>query len=142
MLDVSQPRVALADTNVFVALFAGPSHSSHEASLGLFGRVAEGDLSLIVTPVIVAELVYACETVLRWSRPVISNRLASLLGADGLSLREPLAVLTALELYGRTSKLDFADAYLAGAALTDGPPTVASFDRDFDIIEGVQRVAA
>lgn len=135
-------RSALADTNIFVALVAGPAHPLHEAALGLFRRVAEGSLTLIVTPVVVAELVYACESVLRWSRAAIADRLSALLRADGLTVREQTALIAALDLYRRGRKLDFPDAYLAGTALTDGPPAVASLDRDFDTIDGLVRVAA
>ena len=48
----------------------------------------------------------------------------------------------ALDLYGRTERLDFGDAYLAARAELEGPPVVASFDRDFDRIEGIRRIAS
>lgn len=135
-------QTAYADTNIFVALLAGPAHPLHEGALGLFRRVAEGRLRLIVTPVVVAELVYAGKSVLGWTRPMIASRLAALLRADGLTVREPAAIVAALDLYGRRRRLDFPDAYLAGISLSDGPPAVASLDRDFDAIDGLQRVAA
>lgn len=136
------PQAAFGDTNIFVALLAGPGHTLHEAALGLFRRVAEGNLTLIVTPIVVAEVVYACGSVLGLNRAAIAERLPALLRADGLTLREPAAVIAALELYGRHRTLDFPDAYLAAKALTEGPPAVASFDRDFDAIDGLDRVAA
>lgn len=142
MAEDQRPQSAFADTNIFVALMAGPSHPLHEPVLGLFRRVAGGDLVLIVTPIVVAELVYACESVLRWSRIRIADRLSALLQADGLTIRESAALIAALGLYGGHRKLDFADAYLAGCALTAGPPAVASLDRDFDSIEGLNRIAA
>jgi predicted nucleic acid-binding protein len=134
VIDSEPGRVALADTNVFVALLAGPPHPLHEQSLDLFRRVADGRLTLIVTPVIVAELVYACRSVLGWSRTVTADRLARLLRADGL--------IRTLELFGRHRRLDLPDAYLAATALTLGPAVVASFDRDYDAIVGLQRTAA
>lgn len=142
MTERDRPQLALADTNVFVALLAGPVHPLHEAALALFRRVADGKLRLVVTPIVVAELVYACESVLHWSRPAIAERLSSLLRAEGLSVREPAPLQAAFELFGTRRKLDFADAYLAGTALTEGPAGVASFDRDYDAIEGLTRVAA
>ncbi len=139
----SEPgRVALADTNVFVALLAGPPHPLHEQSLDLFRRVADGRLTLIVTPVIVAELVYACRSVLGWSRTVTADRLARLLRADGLTVREQAVLIRTLELFGRHRRLDLPDAYLAATALTLGPAVVASFDRDYDAIVGLVRTAA
>ena len=133
--------IALADTNVFVALLSGPSHALHESALELFRRVAEGGVVLLVTPVIVAELVYACQTILRWDRGAVASHLTSLLNADGLQVREGDALVRALELFGMRPALDFPDAYLAASALTDGPPMIASFDRDFDAVTGLQRIA-
>lgn len=97
---------------------------------------------LVVRHVIVAELVYVAAALLRWSRPQTVARLRDLLEADGLQVPERPALARALELYGERRRLDFADAYLAGLALEVGPPAIASFDRAFDGIEGVRRVAA
>ncbi len=134
--------VGYADTNLFYSLLAGPSHPFHERSLDIFRRVAEGQLSLIVMPVIVAELVYTTTGALKWSRAQASTRLASMLESDGLTVRELSVVLDALRLYGQHRRLDFADAYLAASASRAGPAVVVSFDRDFDGIEGVTRTAA
>ena len=48
---------------MFVALLAGPTHALHGPALSLFRRVAEGTLRLIVTPIVVAELVYVTRDV-------------------------------------------------------------------------------
>jgi predicted nucleic acid-binding protein len=137
-----RPDLAYADTNLFVALLAGPEHPLHEPALGVFRRVADGELGLIVTPIVVAELVYVAQSLLVWNRKTSAERLGSLLAAEGLVLSEGATLFRALELYGARSKLDFADAYLAAVALEIGPPTVASFDRDLDDIEGVRRLSA
>lgn len=137
-----RPDLAYVDTNLFVALLAGVAHPLHDRALSVFRRVADGELALIVTPVVLAELVYVARSVLGWTRRVAATRIGSLLEADGLVLTERAALLRALELYGASTKLDFADAYLSGAALEAGPPVVASFDSDFDAVEGVRRISA
>jgi len=134
--------VAYADTNLFVALVAGPEHPLHDRSIGLFRRVAEDGLRLIVTPVVVAELVYVFGSRLGWSRRSIAERLGALLEADGLVLIGGPTLFRALRLYGEGSRLEFAGAYLAAAALEIGPAVVASFDSDFDSIEGITHIAA
>lgn len=133
---------AYADTNLFIALLVGPSHPLHESALSIFRRVAGGELVLIVTPVIVAELVYVGRSVLRWTREVAADRLGALLSADGLVLVEASTVMGALRLFGKHPRLDFADAYLAAAALEVGPAAVASFDTGLDTVEGVRRISA
>lgn len=135
------PDVAWADTNLFVALFADQTHPLHDRALGIFQRVANGALRLIVTPVVVAELVYVAESLFDWRRSTTARRLGELLLAEGLEIREAEALGRAFDLYAAHSRLDFADAYLAGSALTVGPPSVASLDRDFDRVTGVRRVS-
>ena len=139
---VRRPDLAYADTNLLVALFAGPGHPLHEPALDLFRRVADGELGLIVTPIVVAELVYVTRSLLGWTRALTAQRLGSLLEADGLVLAGGPTLVRAFELFGERSTLDFADAYLAAAALEVGPPAVASFDADLDAVEGVRRVSA
>ena len=135
-------QTALADTNVFIALLAGEGHPLHERALNIFRRVAEGELVLIVMPVIVAELVYAAGPVLGWTRAETVSRVSGLLQADGLAVRESAVLLSALELLARRPKMDFPDAYLAAAGLQGEPAVVASFDSDFDGIAGLERLAA
>jgi predicted nucleic acid-binding protein len=125
-----------------VALLVGPAHPLHDAALGLFRRVADGRLGLIVTPVVVAELVYVTRALLDWTRGATATHLSSLLDADGLIVTETTVVLRALQVYRERSKLDFADAYLVAAALEAGPAAVASFDSDFAAIEGLRRISA
>jgi predicted nucleic acid-binding protein len=137
-----RPDLAYADTNLFVALLAGPGHPPHEQALGVFRRVADGGLGLIVTPIVVAELVYIARSLFGWTRPVTAQRLGALLEADGLVLTEGSVLVRALRLLGERSRLDFADAYLAALALEVGPPAVASFDADLDTVEGVRRISA
>ena len=133
---------AYADTNLFVALLVGSGHPLHDAAIGVFRRVADRELALIVTPIVVAELVYVARSLLRWTRKATSARLGALLEAERLVLIEGRTLKLALQLYADLSKLDFADAYLAAAALEIGPPVVASFDSDLDLVEGVRRITA
>lgn len=137
-----QPDVAYGDTNLFVALLVGTDHPLHDRALAVFLRVAGAELVLIVTPVVLAELVYVARSVLGWTRRVAAERIGSLIEADGLLLTEPATLRRAVALYGSSAKLDFADAYLSAAALEAGPPVVASFDSDFDAVEGIRRISA
>ena len=105
--------MAYANTNVFIALLVGTSHPLHEPVLSIFRRVASGELVLLVTPIIVAELVYVGRSLLRWTRRTAADRLGELLSADGLAVAEGPTIQRALRLYGDRPKLDFADAYPA-----------------------------
>jgi uncharacterized protein len=134
--------LAWADANPFVSLIVGPGHSTHERALALFREVAEGRLTLLLTPVVLLEIVHVLELRYRRPRARIADELAGILQADGLVVTEKDVLVAALGLFGGDGDLDFADAYLAASALLVGPPNVASFDRDFDRIEGIRRVAS
>lgn len=142
MSPARRPDVAWADTNLFVSLFAEATHPLHERALDIFRRVADGSLRLIVMPTVVAELVYVAESLFAWHRRTVASRLGGLITAEGLEVRESAVLASALDLYGRVSRLDFVDAYLAGCALTSGPPAVASLDRDFDRVPGIRRISS
>jgi predicted nucleic acid-binding protein len=124
-----------------VGLLAGPEHPLHGSALEVFRRVADGALGLIVTPIVVAELVYVMRSLFAWTRRSAAERLGSLLEADGLTIAERTVIVRALQLYQEHSRLHFADAYLAAIALQVGPATVASFDADFDTVEGIRRIS-
>ena len=133
--------MAYADTNLFVGLLAGPDHALHDPALEVFRRVADGALRLIVTPIVVAELVYVTSSLFTWTRSATAERLGSLLEADGLAITERNVIEQALQLYREHSRLDFADAYLAAIALEVGPAAVASFDSDLDSVTGIRRIS-
>ena len=124
-----------------MGLLAGPDHALHDSALEIFRRVADGALRLIVTPIVVAELVYVTRSLFAWTRRSTAERLGSLLEADGLAVTERTVIERALQLYRAHPRLDFADAYLAAIALEVGPAAVASFDTDFDGVEGVRRIS-
>ncbi len=138
----SRPQLAWADANLFVALLAGPEHSDHSAALDLFRSVAEGRIGLIVTPLVIAEVAFVMWRRMGHDRATVAAELSSLAAADGLVVLERSIIERALEIHGRTGGLDIVDAYLAARAELEGPPVVASFDRDFDRIEGIRRIAS
>lgn len=138
----SRADLAWADANPFIALIVGPDDTTHERAVALFREVAVGRLTLIVTPLIVDEIVQILSRRFGRERSEIARELSGVLTADGLLVAEREVLLFALDLYGRRGRLDFADAYLSASATVVGPPIVASFDRDFDRIEGIRRIAS
>ena len=85
---------------------------------------------------------YVGRALFRWKRAVLADRLGELLSADGLALAEGASVLHALRLFREQSVLDFADAYLAAAALEAGAAGVASLDAGLDKVGGIRRISS
>lgn len=132
---------AYADSNLLLALFAEAEHPSHAAATALFARVVRRELRLIVTPVVVAEVVWAARRTFGWSPAQAATVLRDALEADGLDVIERASVFAALDLQITEPQLDFVDAYLAAIARTLGPAVIASFDRDFDRVTGIERIS-
>ena len=126
---------AVLDTNVLVRhLTADPPEQALRATAFLAG--AE---ELLLSDIVVAELVYALETVYRVERGRLADLLRAVIAFPAIVVLDELLLLRALELYERES-LDFITAYLASSAERSGIGAVVSFYRSLERIESVQLV--
>jgi len=126
---------AVLDTNVLVRhLTADPPEQAARATSFLAG--AE---ELILPDIVVAELVYALETVYRVERRQVAELVRAAIAFPAIVVLDEVLLLRALELYERES-LDFVTAYLAAGAERSGVGAVASFYRSLDRVESVERV--
>lgn len=126
---------AILDTNVLVRhLTADPPDQAARATAFLAG--AE---ELLLTDIVVAELVYALETVYRVERARVAELLRAVIAFPAIVVLDEALLLRALELYER-EKLDFVTSYLAARAERSGIGAVASFYRSLERIESVKLV--
>jgi predicted nucleic-acid-binding protein len=129
------------DTNILVRLFTQDDPEKSERCAELFQRANQGDIELATSEAVIAETVFVLSSPRLYAMPraEIALLLGSLLGANRLFLDHKSAVLSALELYGH-SNLHFVDclgvAHARRAAL---PHTIYSYDRDLDLVPGIQR---
>jgi len=133
---------AYADTNLLVAFLAGHEHPFYAAAVGIMERMDRGEIRLVVTAIVVAEVIWSARSALGRSRSETAGILLDVLASDGIEVPERAVVRRALELQVALPRLDLADAYLAASALLVGPATIASFDADLDAIDGVERLIA
>ncbi len=94
-------------------------------------RSAEaGDVLLVLSPLVVAEIVWVLKSFYRRSFRDIAEVVVPLLSADGLEVEDRELLIRAIEL-ARDKNVDFADAVLALEAARDGE-VVCTFDaKDF-----------
>lgn len=135
-------RNAYADANLIIAFLAGRQHPFHVAAVAMMERMDRGEVRLIVTPIVVAEVIWSAPSALGRPRGEAAALLLDVLESDGFEVLERAVVRRALEFLVAHPRLDLADAYLAARALTIGPPTIVSFDVDLDAIGGVERLVA
>jgi predicted nucleic acid-binding protein len=118
-----------ADANVLLRFLTDDPPELAERSARLLERAEQGELALRIHPIVVAEMVWVLESFYGYSKEDISSALVPLLSNHGLKVEGARIVVRALEVMAEAN-VDFADALLAGVALSRGEG-VASFDRDF-----------
>ena len=100
-----------------------------ERAARLANQAEQGEITLKVAPIVVAEVVWVLISFYGYSRKQVAEVLIALLTADGIVLEETEQVIAALDRMVSLS-IDFIDAYLAELARRENE-AVASFDRDF-----------
>lgn len=124
----------LLDTNVLVRHLTGRPADQARRATALLMR----DQRLKVPSLVLAELVYVLESVYDLTRPEVATLARSVLAHRPVVAPEHDVLVRALALY-EAAGVHFAEAYLAALA-ERGEGMVASFDRDLDRIESIQRI--
>ncbi len=127
----------LVDANVLLRHLTGQPPAMARRAAEIMRAAEEGRISLVLTPLTLAECVWVLETSYRKPREAMADALLALLEAPGIIAREKEVVVTALSYYRNNPRPDFADAYLASVATRAGPPRIASFDERLRRIPGL-----
>jgi predicted nucleic acid-binding protein len=128
----------LVDTNVLVRFFTGDPPDLAAKARKLVARADEGQLVLLVLPRVLAETFYTLESFYEMERKLVASRLSAFLQSRGIEAIESARVLDALRRCEQRGT-HFADAYIAASAAELKHP-IASFDRDFDKFNDVERI--
>jgi len=128
----------LLDTNVLVRFLTNDDPRKADRCEELFRRAGEGEMTLRLSDVCLAELVWTLESYYRLSRRDIAAKITAVLNTDGFEVEDETVWLDAMRRYAE-SKVDLIDAYHAAQAAQANWP-VCSYDRDFDQFHDVQRV--
>lgn len=116
------------NANVLLRLITGDPPELAQRALKLVERAELGEVTLRLSPLVVAEMVWVLGSFYRYSRSQIAEVLLPLVTAKGVGL-EDAQVVAALDRMA-TANVDFIDAFLAETVRREGG-AVASFDRDF-----------
>jgi len=119
----------LLDTNVIIYCLAreqilqNPRTAHLKARLEALDRVLDEATTaghrLLVTPAVVAEVLYILEGVYGYTAAQAAAALLQFVRAPEVDVEDEEAVLTGLQLYSR-GHLDFVDGYLAARATEEG----------------------
>ena len=130
---------AFIDANVILRYFTKDPPEMAEAAFKTFSAAQEGLILLVLAPITVAEVVWVLESFYGYAKFQIAETISQFLRSDGLEVIDQELLIHALSLY-HEKNIDFADALLAGFALSQGVMQVYSFDNHFGRIPGILRL--
>jgi len=114
------------DANVLLRFLTGEPESLAQRAARLIRRAEAGEVLLVLSPLVVAEMVWVLKSFYRRSAGEIAEVLIPLFASDGLEVKDREILVGALEL-ARDKNVDFVDAVLALESVRD-QETVCSFD--------------
>ena len=116
-----------ADTNLFLRHLE-QDHSEHTAAARrILQRVQNGELILITTPMVMAELVWTLTSFYKRNKQTVMDWLLAITNTPGIVVEERDRVIQAL-VWFEEKNVDFIDAYHAAWLLEQDFDTVISFD--------------
>ena len=130
---------AWLDTNVIVRFLTKDPAPLAQRADRLLARAQAGNITLRLTPIIVAEIVWVLRTIYRREPDEIAAGLSALLKADGITTEQRDTLLEALDLMV-AANVAFPDAYVAVSARQADEP-VCTFDAGFKRL-GVELLAS
>ena len=117
------------DANVLLRLLTNQPPALARKAQSLMRRAAEGELLLVISVVVLAEVVWVLRSRYYGYKPTrIASELQDLVTADGISMEGGDDVVEALALMA-DHNVDVAEAYLAAVAVRRQEP-VATLDAD------------
>jgi predicted nucleic-acid-binding protein len=114
------------DANVILRFLTKDPPEMAERSARLMAEAERGEVSLYITPLVLAEVISVLESFYRYSMTAITHVIISLVSAPGIDVDNRELIIRAVEL-ARDRNVDFADANLALQAAGRGE-TVCTFD--------------
>lgn len=116
------------DTNIFIRFLANDHPDKAERVLSLLERAVKGEVVLVTSLMVIAEIVWTLESFYGLSKAEIAPRIESILTTPNLRCPESETILQALDLYA-AKNIDFIDAYHAFLLKKSGLPTIVTYDR-------------
>jgi len=135
--DKGRKRETFIDTNLLLRYLRNDLPEQADAVEVLLKRAAAGNVSLVTNVMVIAELVWTCESFYKLSKQEIRDKVVMILNTPGLRVENHDLLLQAALLYA-DQNVDFIDAYNGCWAEDQKIPLVYSFDqRHYRRIPGI-----
>jgi len=129
------------DANMFLRYLTRDDPAKAERVKDLLERAQRGEVTLLCTETIIAELVFMLSSprIYRLPRQQIRTLLLPIVTLKGLRLPNRRVFRRALDLYA-TTNMDFVDALAIAHMERTKVGEIYSYDEHFDLVEGIHRV--
>jgi uncharacterized protein len=119
---------AFIDTNLFLRYLTNDIPEKANCVEALLQRAAAGELVLVTTSLVIAEIVWTLTSFYGLSREPIRDRVLAILNTPGLEIAESDLLIEAATNYA-AKNVDFIDAYNVAWMLQQQISTAYTFDR-------------
>lgn len=128
------------DSNILLRHLTKDDPERGQACFTLIQAIERGELSVWTSDLVIAEVVFvlANKNTYHLGRETIRDLLLPLIGLPGIKLARKRLYQRVFELY-TTSPIDYIDAYHVALMERLGTTEILSYDRHFDLVEGIQR---
>jgi len=126
------------DTNVFLRFFLNDHKTQSPAARKMFNEAKKRKVNLVTNCLIIAEIIFTLDSVYKFPKREIIEKIQAVLLFDGLEILEKNILLQAISFYEKKN-IDFIDAFVA-AFVIKNKMGVCSFDHDYDKIKEIKRI--
>ncbi|CAG0993863.1 hypothetical protein ARNL5_03464 [Anaerolineae bacterium] len=116
------------DTNLFIRYLTNDDPAKADRVEKLLDDAARGDVSLVTTEMVMAEVVWVLESAYGLKNIDVAHLIRGILATPGLEIINGHLVSRGLEFY-ETHTIDFIDGYIAAVMERQGITELFSFDR-------------
>ena len=131
-------ETTFVDTNIFLRYLTKDDPSTYEKCREMFKRAMKGEIAIITSGMVIAELVWTLLSFYRVPKAEVIEKVSVIVGTKNLTIPERHIVADALVLYAR-KHIDFIDAYNAVFMRYHDLREIYSYDEDFELIEDIRR---
>ena len=132
-------KQVFADTNIFLRFLTRDDVEKAEACRMLLEQAERGEVNLVISHLVLAELAWTLKSYYHLSRQEIAENLRELLNLRSIRVSHKALLLRAVQLYEQFN-VDFTDAYNVAEMEKRSIRHIYSYDEDFDKL-GVERIA-
>lgn len=126
------------DTNIFLRYLTRDDPLRYEKCREILKKGVEGKIGLVTSEMVIAELIWTLLSYYKVSKTDIVEKISVIVSTENLYIPDKDIIIDAVILYSRKN-IDYIDAYNAVFMRYHDFQDIYSYDRDFDLIEGIKR---